>query len=157
MDRLSIIMVRCSLVWLAAGIVVGGIMLIDRAVPGDWRLWMGPSHGHVLFVGWFLQFALGIAYWLLPRKRSDVLPVGYRESIGLIGMAALNAGLAFRVLVEPFERSGHATDFTLMMLILSSILQVVAVLLFISQIWPRVYGRNKLGKPTARRDMAKQG
>ena len=51
------------------GFVIGGLMLVDRAIPGDWRAWMSPSHGHMLFVGWFLQFALGIAYWLLPRKR----------------------------------------------------------------------------------------
>lgn len=62
MDRLSVIMVRSALLWLVAGIVVGGLMLVDRAIPGDWRAWLAPSHGHMLFVGWFLQFALGIAY-----------------------------------------------------------------------------------------------
>ena len=152
MDRLSIIMVRVALIWLVLGFVVGGLMLVDRAVPGDWRLWMAPSHGHMLFVGWFLQFALGIAYWLLPRKRSEQLPIGYREGVGLAGTAALNTGLVCRVVAEPFERTGHASDLTLTLLVASSVLQVLAVALFVSQLWPRVYGRNKLGKPAAGRD-----
>jgi hypothetical protein len=147
MDRLSIIMVRGALVWLMLGIVIGGLMLVDRAIPGDWRLWMTPSHGHILFVGWFLQFALGIAYWLLPRKRSSELPLGYRERVGLAGAVALNAGLACRVLGEPFERTGHASNLTLALLAVASILQVVAVGLFIAQLWPRIYGRGKMGKP----------
>ena len=50
MDRLSVLMVKSSLCWLLAGFVIGGLMLIDRAIPGDWRLWMMPSHGHMLFV-----------------------------------------------------------------------------------------------------------
>ena len=149
MDRLSIIMVRSALVWLMLGIVIGGVMLVDRAIPGDWRLWMAPSHGHILFVGWFLQFALGIAYWLLPRKRTAERPLGYGERVAIGGAVALNAGLACRVLGEPFERTGHASDLTLTLLAVSSILQVAAVGLFVAQLWPRVYGRSKLGRPAA--------
>lgn len=149
MDRISIVMVRAALAWLVLGFVIGGLMLVDRAIPGDWRAWMSPSHGHMLFVGWFLQFALGIAYWLLPRKRQADLPLGYREMPGLVGVGALNVGLICRVLAEPFERTGHASDLTLALLAASAILQVVAVVLFVMQLWPRIYGRNKLGKPAA--------
>lgn len=72
-------MVRLALLWLLAGFTIGGAMLVDRALPGAWRAWLAPSHGHMLFVGWFLQFALGIAYWLLPRKRSPEKPMGMRS------------------------------------------------------------------------------
>jgi hypothetical protein len=147
MDRISIVMVRAALAWLVLGIVVGGLMLVDRAIPGDWRAWMSPSHGHMLFVGWFLQFALGIAYWLLPRKRNPELPLGYPEMPGLVAVATLNVGLICRVLAEPFERTGRASDLTLTLLAMSAILQVVAVVIFVTQLWPRVHGRNKLGKP----------
>lgn len=149
MDRISIVMVRAALAWLVMGAVVGALMLVDRAIPGDWRAWMAPSHGHMLFVGWFLQFAIGIAYWLLPRKRNPARPLGYREAPGLVAVAALNLGLAFRVLAEPFERTGHASDLTLTLLAASAILQVLAIVLFVMQLWPRIYGRNRLGKPAA--------
>ena len=140
-------MVRAALAWLVLGFVVGGLMLVDRAIPGDWRAWMAPSHGHILFVGWFLQFALGIAYWLLPRKRKPELPLGYPEMPGLVAVAALNLGLLARVAAEPFERVGRASDVTLTLLAVSAILQVAAVVIFVTQLWPRIYGRNKLGKP----------
>lgn len=147
MDRISIVMARAALAWLVLGVIVGALMLVDRVVPGDWRAWMSPSHGHMLFVGWFLQFALGIAYWLLPRKRNPALPLGYRETPGLAAVAALNLGLVCRVIAEPFERTGHASGLTLALLVASAILQVVAVVLFVAQLWPRIYGRNRLGKP----------
>lgn len=147
MDRVSVVYTRAAIVWLVAGVALGALMLSDNLVPGDWRLWFSPTHGHMLFVGWFLQFALGIAYWLLPRKRQPDLPLGYREAPGLVAVGALNLGLLSRVAAEPFERTGRASDLTLALLAASAVLQVVAVVLFVTQLWPRIYGRNRLGKP----------
>jgi len=84
MDPLSSLMLRAALLWLLAGVVIGGAMLTDRALPGQWVLWMAPSHAHILFVGWFLQFAVGVAYWLLPRKRTPARPLGYGERAAFI-------------------------------------------------------------------------
>lgn len=147
MDRFTIVMVKSSLVWMLAGFIIGGLMLVDRVVPGDWRAWLQPTHGHMLFVGWFVQFAIGIAYWLLPRKRRPELPVGYRETPAFAGWAMLNAGLALRVVGEPMERVGHAGALSMTILGLSAILQVGAIMVFIAQLWPRIYGKGKLGTP----------
>lgn len=149
MDRLSIVMVRSSLIWLLAGVVIGSLMLVDRAIPGDWRLWMAPSHGHMLFVGWLVQFALGIAYWLMPRKRSPERPLGYHEGLAIGGSVALNVGLTLRVIAEPLERTGHENVLTLALLGGSSVLQLAAIAVFVGQLWPRIYGRSKLGRSTA--------
>jgi hypothetical protein len=139
-------MVRCSLVWLLAGVVIGSLMLVDRGLPGDWRLWMAPSHGHMLFVGWLVQFALGVAYWLLPRRRSPQRPLGYREAPAIVGAALLNTGLALRVIAEPLERTGRESGLTLALLTGSSVFQTAAIALFIGQWWPRIYGRGRLGR-----------
>ncbi len=141
MDPLSSIMVRLALIWLLAGFIIGGLMLVDREFPGDWRLWAQPTHGHMLFVGWFLQFALGIAYWLLPRKRSPERPFGYNKHVAYGAVAALNLGLLCRVIAEPLERSGHAGNATFSLLALSAILQIAAAGIFVFQIWPRVAAR----------------
>lgn len=135
-------MVRLSLLWLLAGFIVGGLMLVDREIPGNWRLWAQPTHGHMLFVGWFLQFALGIAYWLLPRKRSPERPVGYNLRTAQFAVAALNLGLLCRVIAEPLERSGHAGNGTLTLLGVSAALQIGAAMVFVTQIWPRVAPRS---------------
>lgn len=141
MDPLSSVMVRLALLWMLAGFVVGGAMLTDRHIPGDWRLWMQPTHGHMLFVGWFLQFALGIAYWLLPRKRTPERPQGYDLRFAKFAVAALNIGLLCRVAAEPLQRTGHDSNADQTLLALSALLQIAAALIFVVQIWPRVAAR----------------
>jgi hypothetical protein len=146
MDAVSVRFVRAALVWLVLGVLVGGLMLSDDLAPGDWRAWFTPTHGHVLFVGWFLQFAVGVAYWLLPRKRSPELPLGYRETTARGAMLVLNAGLIMRVVAEPAQRMGHDGPLTDAVLALSSLLQLLAVLVITRQLWGRVITR----RPSAR-------
>ena len=138
MDRLSSLMVRTSLLWLLLGVVLGGLMLTDEPVPGNWRLWAAPTHGHVLFVGWFVQFVIGVAYWLFPRRRSPERPLGYDERAALAAVAALNLGLALRLAAEPAERVDPDAGWTVGALGASSVLQIAAVALFVVQLWPRV-------------------
>jgi len=149
MDRLTTIMVRLSLSWLVVGFVVGAAMLTDRKLPGDWRVWLTPGHAHMLFVGWFLQFVLGIAYWLLPRKRTPELPYGYRETVAFGAVMALNLGLALRVVTEAWERAGHASDGTFWLLALSALLQLGAAIAFVSQLWGRTATRKRSNAPQA--------
>jgi hypothetical protein len=143
MDRISIYLVRAGLIWLVTGFTIGALMLSDRMLPGDWRLWFAPTHGHILFVGWFLQFAVGVGYWLLPRKRSPEQPDGYRVSTAFLAFAMLNAGLLLRVAVEPLERTGR-TGFALdAALVTSSILQLAAIIIIATQIWRRILPRKR--------------
>ena len=141
MDRLTSVMLRIALGWLLVGFVIGGAMLTDRHLPGQWRLWLAPGHGHMLFVGWFLQFVIGVAYWLLPRKRSPEQPIGYVERPAYIAVVALNLGLLLRVGGEAAERSGHPSDLTFTTLVLAALLQILAAAIFVVQLWPRVAAR----------------
>jgi hypothetical protein len=142
MDPLSSTMLRASLVWLLAGFVIGAAMLIDRALPGQWRLWLAPGHAHMLFVGWFLQFAVGVAYWLLPRRRTPERPLGYGERAAFLAVIALNLGLLLRLAAEPAERTGNTSDVALTLLAASALLQVGAAIVFVTQLWPRVGPRS---------------
>ena len=143
MDRVSIVLVRAGLVWLVTGFVLGALMLSDALVPGDWRLWFAPTHGHILFVGWFLQFAVGVGYWLLPRKRSPERPEGYREQTAFLAFGLLNAGLLLRVIVEPLERSGSASQWLDIAMAISALLQLAAIIIIASQIWQRILPRKR--------------
>lgn len=102
---------------------------------------MAPTHGHMLFVGWFVQFALGIGIWLLPRQRSDSNPLGYGEQRTIVAIIALNVGLFLRVVVEPLDRSGHGGPIADVGLVASALLQLGAVVIFVIEIWPRVGAR----------------
>jgi len=147
MDPVSVRLVRASLLWLVAGFTLGALMLSDALVPGDWRLWFAPTHGHILFVGWFLQFAVGVAYWLLPRKRTPERPFGYHERPAFAAFGLLNAGLLLRVLAEPPDRVGNGGDLVDWVLAVSAILQLAAIIIVASQIWPRVVPRRQLRTP----------
>ena len=147
MDRLTAAMVRLSLCWPLAGFVTGGAMVVDRVTPGDWRTWMAPSHGHMLFVGWFLQFVVGIAFWLLPRKRTPQRPLGYNERLAMLGAGALNSGLMLRILSEPFERVGKVNAVTMTALFVSAVFQIQAALIFVKQLWPRASVRQVRIRP----------
>jgi hypothetical protein len=95
----------------------------------------------MLFVGWLVQFALGVAYWLLPRRRSPAAPLGYHEQWGFAAMSALNAGLLARVIAEPIEHAGHAATWTSLTLTVSGLVQLAAFIVFAVQLWPRVSPR----------------
>jgi hypothetical protein len=129
------------LLWLVTGFGLGALMLSDALVPGDWRLWFTPTHGHILFVGWFLQFAIGVAYWLLPRKRIPERPLGYHERWALAAFALLNLGLLLRVIAEPQDRVGNGGDMVDITLAASSVLQFAAIVIVASQMWPRIVPR----------------
>jgi hypothetical protein len=141
MDRLSSTMARASFLWLLAGAVAGTAMMVDEALPGAWRAWLAPTHGHMLFVGWFVQFAIGIAYWLLPRKRSPERPYGYHERLALAAVLLLNVGLLLRVAAEPAQRSRHDGWWITPTLGASGVLQATAFAIFVIQLWPRVAPR----------------
>jgi hypothetical protein len=147
MDPVSVRLVRASLLWLVTGFTLGALMLSDALVPGDWRLWFAPTHGHILFVGWFLQFAVGVAYWLLPRKRTPERPFGYHERSAFAAFGLLNAGLLLRVLAEPPDRVGNGGDAVDVVLAVSAVLQLAAIIIVASQIWPRIVPRRSARTP----------
>jgi len=148
-DRFSTVAIRASLVWLVAGFGAGAAMLTDRALPGAWRVWLAPTHGHALFVGWFVQFTVGVAYWLLARRRPAERPLGYPERAAFAALAALNLGLLLRVGAEPAERAGRSAAWTAWALVGSGALQVAAVAVFAVHLWSRVGARTR-GRPAPR-------
>ena len=154
MDRVSSWMVRASFGWLLAGVTTGAVMMVDDRVPGAWRGWMGTTHAHMLMVGWLLQFALGVAFWLLPRSRAPKRPLGYAERPALVAVIVLNAGMLLRALGEPAERAGHASGWTELALVLSAAAQVAAIVSFVSQLWPRAAARAPRRPATAERGAA---
>lgn len=154
MDRLTSWMLRISLSWLFAGASVGAVMMADSRIPGAWRVWMAPTHGHMLFVGWFLQFTLGIAFWLLPRTRTAERPLGYRERVAFTAVALLDTGLLLRVAAEPAQRSGHDGGLVEFTLIGSGLAQLVAIGLFVLELWPRLKARQARRPATGASDPA---
>lgn len=131
------------------GILAGAAMLTDQDLPGNWRLWMGPTHTHMLLVGWFFQFTLGVAYWLLPRRRTPSHPIGYNERLAFACLICLNVGLALRAVLEPLQRAGHEGIGTRIGYVISALAQVAAFTIVATQLWPRVAGKTTRAKVRA--------
>lgn len=72
MPRLSILYIRASLLYFVAGFTLGAILLWNKGLPLHpltWRLL--PAHIEFLFMGWTVQLALGVAFWILPRFQTQ--------------------------------------------------------------------------------------
>lgn len=68
MPSLSQWYVRTSLAYLALGFTFGALMLANKGLafnPALWRLL--PAHIELLLIGWTMQLALGMAFWISPR------------------------------------------------------------------------------------------
>jgi hypothetical protein len=57
--------------------------------PMIWALL--PLHIEFAFVGWMIQFAMGIAFWILPRFRKDPLRGNVR--LGWVAFILVNTGI----------------------------------------------------------------
>ena len=135
MPRLSRWMVRCALAYLIIGVAIGGLMLLAKAGLADARLlaWILP-HADMLVVGWLVQMAMGMGFWILPRIR-----VAGRGRVALAWAAwvCLNAGLVLgaglALLAYWFPGDWMRTAFSAGIL-----LQAAAMGLYALYAWPRI-------------------
>ncbi|HEX2910567.1 MAG TPA: hypothetical protein VH186_07140 [Chloroflexia bacterium] len=142
MDPLTRLMGRISLLYLGAGFVLGALLMISEGTGAGWGRAWGEVHAHILFVGWFVQFAIGIGYWLLPRRKTPERPYGYNTSLAYTACALINAGLLLRVIIEPLFITGNlGGSLAAVLLGLSGILQAAAGLIWAYQLWQRFFLR----------------
>lgn len=83
-------MVRSSLLFLVVGATLGTVMMGAKAlarVPA-WAAFL-PAHREMLVVGWLVQLAAGVAYWILPPLKKAAI----RERNALATWGLLNAGV----------------------------------------------------------------
>ena len=129
MPRLSVWFVRCSLLYLLLGFTIGGLMLAHKGLPFATRIWsLLGAHMEFLLLGWMVQLAMGVAFWILPRFGSGAS----RGNKMLIwtAFAALNLGIWMAAL-QPYPVQGWIS-FT------GRILEALSVFLFVFGSWQRV-------------------
>jgi len=97
MPRPSVWLIRTALLYLGAGFTIGALILLQKCLPYWAAVWqLLPLHIEVLLIGWTTQFAMGVAYWILPRflhgaARGDVRLVWL--AFVLLNLGVLSAGL----------------------------------------------------------------
>jgi cbb3-type cytochrome oxidase subunit 1 len=130
MPRLSVRLIRTALVYLVVGFGLGAVMLAYKVTPFTPVLIarLRPLHVELLTLGWTMNLALGVAYWILPRRASD----GERGSETAITLAwvLLNLG----VLVVGFGQGSGAPEAPL----IGRLAEAVAAGTFAVHAWSRV-------------------
>jgi hypothetical protein len=92
MPRLSCWFVRASLVYLALGFTFGALMLANKGLGFYPTIWLVlPVHMETLLMGWFVQLALGMAFWILPRFKNGV--ARGNEALSWLAFVLLNLGI----------------------------------------------------------------
>ena len=89
MPRVSVWLIRTALLYLVAGAGLGGMLLAWPGIGGPhwWR-----AHAELMLIGWTLQLALGVAYWILPKHAAGSA-LGPKP-LALAIYPALNVGIA---------------------------------------------------------------
>ena len=82
--------IRASLLWSAAGIILGVAMAIHPA----WIAYR-PAHAHMNVVGFLTMLVFGVGYQLLPRLFGHAL---YSHRLAVAHLFLANAGLAVLIL-----------------------------------------------------------
>lgn len=133
MPTLSRYFIRTALVYLALGFTFGGLMLANKGVPLHPWLWrLLPAHMEFLLVGWTLQLAMGVAFWILPRWWQG--PSRGNERGARIAFGLLNVGV---LLVA----AGGITGAKTAVMVLGRLAEITAVIAFTHHAWFRVVGR----------------
>jgi hypothetical protein len=135
MPRVSQLIIRTALIWLAAGYTAGGLLLLKKGVPClPWLRGLRASHIHMLLVGWTVQLACGVAFWILPRLDAG----GSRGDERLIWVCyvALNAGVALGAVLGPLEALSVGRVGWLYVLVGG--LYFIAAACFVVHAWPRI-------------------
>lgn len=122
MPRLTAWFVRAALIHLLLGLTFGALMLWNKGAPIDPLLWqLLPAHMEFLLLGWTLQLAMGVAFWILPRfmtRRGNVklawaafvlLNVG----VWIAGVGPLLRAAPWVILVGRLAEFGSAGAFVL--------------------------------------------
>jgi len=92
MPRLSIWFIRTALVYFAAGITLGSLLLISKGTQKFPSLWfLLPAHFEIMLIGWTVQLIMGVAFWMFPRH--TYVPKRGNEGLIWLSYGLLNAGL----------------------------------------------------------------
>lgn len=145
MPRLSQLMIRTALVWLVMGYTLGGLLLWNKGMPLLPWLWtLRLSHVHMLLVGWTVQLACGVAFWILPRLDAS----GTRGNERLVWGCywALNTGVVLAALYDPLAPRVAASGLRALP-VLAGVLYLGAIAAFTLHAWPRIVSFRSLPRP----------
>lgn len=133
MPPLSTYFVRLAFSHLVVGFTIGALMLANKGLPFAAWLWrLRPAHIEILLVGWLIQLALGVSFWITPRFWEK--PARGNVTGAWMALVLLNAGV-WLIAITTFL--GLSADFILA----GRLLECGAAIAFAWHLWPRIVSR----------------
>jgi hypothetical protein len=129
MPRLTVWFIRASMLYLLAGFTLGALMLAQDGISYDPGIFAAlPVHMEFLLVGWLVQLAMGVAFWIFPRFGWGRPRSRGNERLIWVSFWSLNAGLCLFIL-EPWLP---------VMLLVARLAEVAAVIVYAFGTWRRI-------------------
>ncbi len=129
MPRLSVWFVRTSMLYLLVGFTLGALMLSQDGISYYPAIMLAlPIHMEFLLVGWLVQLAMGVAFWIFPRFGLGNPHARGNEKLIWASFLMLNAGVlivALELWIAPA-------------LLIGRVLEVGAVVIYAAGLWRRV-------------------
>ena len=128
--------IKTAVGFLIAGLALGLWMIARRELwnrfPTAYEI---SAHTHVILVGFVMSMILGVALWLFPRPdRSDER---YKPGLASTAYWLLTLGTGVRAVGELF-RGGADSTILRWIIVLSSVAQLLAFVVFFYTMWPRI-------------------
>lgn len=133
--------IKTAIGFLILGLLVGGWMIVRRELfgraPSAYEV---SAHTHLLLVGFVMTMILGVALWLFPRP--DKSDRRYRPALTESAYWLLTAGTLVRAASELSHDSASGAGVTRVqwLIVISSMTQIAALVIFFYTMWSRVRG-----------------
>jgi len=128
--------IKTAIVFLFAGLAIGGWMLVRRELgqrfPNPYE---SSAHTHAIFAGFIMMMILGVALWLFPRpEKSDTR---YRPARIEAAWWLLTIGTTSRVVGELLRLTINV-DWLRWAVVVSGFLQIAGLGLYFWTMWSRI-------------------
>jgi heme/copper-type cytochrome/quinol oxidase subunit 1 len=128
--------IKTAIAFLVAGLVTGLWMIgrreLSNLAPTPFQV---SAHTHVILVGFVMTMILGVALWLFPRP--DKTDTRYQPLLAEVSYWLLTGGTATRFAAE-LGRGASGATWVRWTVVLSSLAQVLALVLFFYTMWSRI-------------------
>ena len=129
---------KTAILFLVVGLAIGGWMIVQRELTGrPVSPYVTSAHTHAILVGFVMMMILGVALWMFPRPAKG--DTSYRPWLAESAFWMLAGGTVVRVTGE-LLRASHDATWLRWVVVVAGLAQVVGLLTFFVNIWPRIRG-----------------
>ncbi len=144
MPGISRIFIKAGMIYFVLSLVAGLLLEIESvSIPA-----LMPLFWHMLMLGWITQIIIGVSVWMFPgRNRGEGFS---NQKWNWLTFIFLNIGLFLRLIAEPAV-GYYETQIWPVLLAGSAILQVMAGITYVIEMWPRILSKKQQQKQRKRR------